>query len=339
MVDRAFAPVGVVVFGVSTPFVYWGFAVVLSVVEAIAGKTLHLHVSSLEQLREGFARRDGGSVVVTTDLPDSDLAAFAFESGLPLIAFLDDPDTLLDWTMESRGMNCEDAARFCSRMYSSLSPSLKVTRKLVVEHGRDLSPERLIEEIIEYLWPGRDKQLAEQTYAYLIENGKTEPFPTEMARSEDDTESYRQAARAAIASYAGLLRGREPNEIIWPLNLFYPPDNRPWRSPIDLMGPARVLFYGPYMSLPIGEWAARVEFEIEGALSGVEVLADVRVNEITLEKTFEMPAKGIFAYDLDFRVDDPKHDVEIRLFMKKSAIEGKFLPRSVTVRPQKRETD
>ena len=167
MSDRVFAPVGVVVLGVSTPFAYWGFHLVRHVITAITDRTLHLHVSTLEQLREGFGTRDGGSVVVTSDLPDADLAAFVCESGLPLIVFSDKPEAMLDWTMQSRGLDPAAAARFSSRISSSLAPNFGARRKLVVSEAMAGSPKRVMADIIEFLWPGRDGRLAEATYEHL----------------------------------------------------------------------------------------------------------------------------------------------------------------------------
>ncbi len=86
----AFSSTGVVALGVSTRFVYWAFGIVQNVVEAISGPTLSLPISSLQQLREGFARRDGAGVVVTADFPDADLAEFVCASGLPPIVVTDD---------------------------------------------------------------------------------------------------------------------------------------------------------------------------------------------------------------------------------------------------------
>ncbi len=338
MGDRAFAPAGVVVFGVSTPFAYWGFGVVQAVVEAITDKTLQLHISSLAQLREGFARREGGSVVVTSDFPDADLASFVCEFGLPLIVFSDDPGVMLEWTMRSRDMNSMDAARLCSRIYSSLAPNVAAERKLVIPYSREVSPERAVSEIVEFLWPGRGEWLSARTFAFLAQSNRIPPYRSEEPVQPLAAEAA-QIALPAVASYADLLLGRLPAEIVWPLAMFARPDGRGWRDPIDLTGPARAVLYGPYMHLPVGDWTARVEFEIDRAVSGVEAMTDVRINEVVTEKSFEMPAKGIFAYELSFRVSDPHHDVEIRLFMKKSAIEGVFLPRSVRVRPQRREGD
>lgn len=335
MAERAFAPVEVVAFGVSTPFAYWGFGVVSAILEAITGTSLQLHVTGLAQLRDGFAQRGGGSVVVTSDFPDADLAEFVCASGLPLIVFADEPATVLDWTIRSRNMSAADAARLCSRIYSSLAPSLGAERKLIIVGAPGASARQIVAEIIEFLWPERGDRLAALTYEHLAGPGGIAPLPADAEEADGDPVAL-GTARTAIAGYADLLLGRWPEEMLWPLALFTRPDERPWGDPIELTGPARAVLYGPYMYLPVGDWAARVEFEIDGAVSGVEASTDVRINEVVAEKAFDMPAKGIFAYELSFRVADPHHAVEIRLFIKKSAIEGVFLPRSVRVRPQRR---
>jgi hypothetical protein len=76
-----------------------------------------------------------------------------------------------------------------------------------------------------------------------------------------------------------------------------------------------------------------VEFEIDQAISGVEAATDVFISEVLVEKVFVMPTKGIFAFELAFAMSDPRHPVEIRLFTKRSAIEGLLLVRSLVVRP------
>jgi hypothetical protein len=297
----------------------------------VAGKTLRLHISSLEQLRDGFARREGGSVLMTSDFPDADLAAFVCQSGLPLIVFSDDPAAALAWTAQSREMSAEDATRFCSRIYASLAPNLAASRKLVVHRRGEAAPERVAAGIIEFLWPGRGDWLVAGALAFLAEAGLLVEPPLAEREPVGDED-----ALAALTSYGEVLLGRWPEEIDWPLRLFTRPDGSAWTAPFDLTGPARVVLYGPYMHLPAGDWTARVEFEIDGAVSGVEAMTDVRLNEVVTEKFFEMPAKGIYAYDLNFHVSDPHHAVEIRLFTRRSVIEGVFLPRSVRVRPQRR---
>ncbi|MDE3177267.1 MAG: hypothetical protein KGM15_14285 [Pseudomonadota bacterium] len=343
MPRRPFSPIGVAVFGVPTLFAHWGFNVVRSIVEAISGPTLHLHITSLDQLREGFGRREGGSVVLTSDLPEAELVKFVCDSDLPIVTFSEASDDLLDWIVTSRNPNILEAARFCTYSLCALARPFAMERALKIVGRRGDTPGPTISAIVEHLFPGRGEWLADSTFDHLVEEGAINSATTvdwnsyrahqESANfSASDAETLKEM-RLAIASYADLMDGRLPREIIWPPELFYRQDGRAARSAFDLTGPARILFYGPYMQLPIGNWIVRVEFEIDEAVSGVEAMTDIYINEVVTEKTFEMPQKGIFAYDLRFQVTDPHSAVQIRLFTKRSAIEGVFLPRSVRVRP------
>jgi hypothetical protein len=222
---------------------------------------------------------------------------------------------MLDWTLQSRGLGEADAARLCSRVCSALAPALQARRRLAVAPAA--SPGRIVADVLEFLWPGQ---------------GRAPDFALPSRPAPRDAPPPAELA-AVLAPYAELTRGRRPAEIVWPLDLFTRVDGRSWREPFELAGPARALIYGPYMHLPAGAWTARVEFEIDGALSGVEASTDVRLHEVVAEKSFVMPAKGVFAYDLDFEARDPHQPVEVRLFLRKAAIEGVFLPRSVRLRP------
>jgi hypothetical protein len=319
---RAEPALAVAVLGVSTPFAYWGFHLVRAIVEAVAGPTLALHTTGLAELRAGSARRDGGNVVMSSDLPDAELARFVSGADLPVIVFSDDAGLMFDWTMQSRGLGAQDAARLCSRVCSSLSPALEARRRLVV--APLAAPAEVVSAILAFLWPRRSGGLESLAFEPPAPCG---PVACGLLRTE---------MTAALAAYADLTLGRKPDEIVWPLSLFTRGDGRSWRAPFDLAGPARALLYGPYMHLPVGDWTARVEFEIAGALSGVEATTDVRTHEVVTQKAFALPAKGVFAYDLSFAVRDPHHPVEIRLFLRKAAIEGVFLARSVKLRPQRR---
>lgn len=336
----AVAPVGVAVFGVSTPFAYWGFHLVLEIVHAAAGETLHLHISNFQQLHDRFGEREGGSLVVTSDFPDQDLFDFLLSSALPLIAFGDDVDEMIDWTAHSRRMSTENAVRFCCNITCVLAPAFLAPRALLLRPGG--SAQAVVAAIVAHLCPHADEHLAPRLYERLVREGKLSPdgpanWRLDVGASESGAASVdpERAAdmKTALASYAGVFSGRFPPEVVWPVSLFTCPDVEHWREPIDLTGPARAVMYGPYLHLPPGGWVARVEFEIDEALSGVEAATDVFISEVLVQKVFLMPAKGIFAYELAFAVSDPRHAVEIRLFTKRSAIEGRLLVRSVTVRP------
>ena len=64
----------------------------------------------------------------------------------------------------------------------------------------------------------------------------------------------------------------------------------------------------------------------------LDVIVRLLNGEVVTEKALVLPANGVFAYDLGFDIRDPHQPVEIRLFLRKAAIEGVFLLRSVKVR-------
>ena len=336
----AAAPLGVAVFGVSTPFAYWGFYLVREIVEAATGATLHLHVTNLQQLHARFEERGAGSIVVTSDFPDADLLDFLLPSPLPLVVFADSTGDFVDWTVHSRRMSVPNAVRFCCNITCVLTPAFLSPKALIISPTSP--PATIVAEIVAHLFPNADKGLAGGIYDALVGAGRLSPegpadwrLSAETPKNELAPADPERAAetKSGLASYATIFSGRLPSEIVWPVALFTCPDTEHWREPIDLMGPARIIMYGPYLHLPAGKWIARVEFEIDEAISGVEAATDVFISEVLVEKVFVMPTKGIFAYELAFAVNDPRHAVEIRLLTKRSAIEGLLLVRSVVVRP------
>src|ERR1700710_1521089 len=83
---------------------------------------------------------------------------------------------------------------------------------------------------------------------------------------------------------------------------------------VDLLGPARLLIWGPYLHLPKGRWRASMEFEVVGNLSPNQVIADVLVGgEFAGIGTFDLPERGVFAWSLAFVVADVEKAIEVRL--------------------------
>jgi hypothetical protein len=63
-------------FGTSTIFGYWGFSILGHTLDALYGAHHRIHCLSLGELRDGWSAREGRPVLVTSDLPDSNLAKF-----------------------------------------------------------------------------------------------------------------------------------------------------------------------------------------------------------------------------------------------------------------------
>jgi hypothetical protein len=146
-----------------------------------------------------------------------------------------------------------------------------------------------------------------------------------------ERESYKQIA----ADYQPMLDRSPIREIVWPAAILYSatPGFRTDKS-LDLLGPARLLVWGPYMHLTRGHWTASMEFEVVGNLSPNSVIADVLVGgEFAGLGEFDLPERGVYTWRLAFEVADVAKPIEVRLTLDKAAIEGAFLLRQVRVQP------
>ena len=124
-------------------------------------------------------------------------------------------------------------------------------------------------------------------------------------------ESYKQIA----ADYQNILDRSPVREIVWPAAILYSaaPGFRT-DKPLDLLGPARLLVWGPYMHLTKGRWMANMEFEVVGNFSPNSVIADVLVGgEFAGLGEFDLPERGVYTWRLAFEVADVAKPIEVRL--------------------------
>lgn len=97
-------------------------------------------------------------------------------------------------------------------------------------------------------------------------------------------------------------------------------------EPIDATGRNRLLIYGPFVSLPAGDWTARCVYSFSPGLIGTPMTVDVIhfVGGFTeLARTsFVVTSAGRFDVDVRFVLTEPSAVLEIRLFSDKAIFDG-----------------
>ena len=334
-------------FGTSTPFAYWGFATLCKIVGALTGDVIRIHGTTLGELREGWGARDGRSVVFTTDLPEKSLCDFFLGNRVRTIVFLDDPRDAVMWAIASRALTVEQALRFSTRAFSAISEPSADDASLIVPRWADTDIRDLIRDISVHLGgDGGDEEVDLILRAGL--DGYVADTPSKVedclarcgirgAIQNQEPPEIGASAKAlvdrVVGGYRPLFHGSDLSNILWPNDLFFGADGKPAFAPIDIVGGARTLVWGPYMFLPRGRWKATVVFEVVDNFGNDPVIVDVRSDTVLVEKVIRMPKFGIFSYTMEFEVEDPNKPIEVRLVMTKGAIEGVFLLKGVAVTP------
>lgn len=91
---------------------------------------------------------------------------------------------------------------------------------------------------------------------------------------------------------------------------------------IEVAGRARIVAYGPYLPVPAGAWRATAWLGFSLDIGRLPFILEVDSGIAVSRGFFEAERGGIFSLDLDFRVADPLHPLELRLITQDSALEG-----------------
>jgi hypothetical protein len=335
------------VFGTPSPLTFWGIHVIRAIMHVVCGDYYYVHSVSMDDLRDAWFKRDAKSVLFVSDCPESEMSDLFLQYGAPIFAFADDPSNVLNHLIATGSHDPAMAARLTSRCFCTLSEILKApsafridgnyydtcVRSFVmqaVERATGEADINKIEQVMSIVSPGEDAystRVGEQILLHFSHK------PTSLHFASDSVDDTRQVISKSISQYQPLAVGAPLDQINWPIELFFfgEGSKRSSGSVIELVGPARFLIWGPYMHLPRGNWAARVEIEVVGNHTGSQLIVEVVAGVILATGLANLPAQGIFLLQIEFKVIEPQHAIEVRFSLQSGAIEGEFALRSVNM--------
>ena len=132
--------------------------------------------------------------------------------------------------------------------------------------------------------------------------------------------------RQTLVPLSDLVTGVASRPIVWPLACFYSGNHLGELAPpvFDVIGNARVLYYGPYFHLPQGAWRADIQMVAGGnapdTTFGVDVMAATQ--SVLARRKFRPPQDGLFELSIPFTVERVWERIEIRIWLLRSAMEG-----------------
>jgi hypothetical protein len=91
---------------------------------------------------------------------------------------------------------------------------------------------------------------------------------------------------------------------------------------IDVTGRARIIFYGPYLHLPQGQWKARVLIGFSQDIGGMPFTIEAYSTELLGKARIFAAHGGIFEFEFEARVTTPHEPIEVRIMSEQGAIEG-----------------
>jgi hypothetical protein len=337
----------IVMFGTRTPYGHFGFTILEHIMDVVYGDHYRIHCLDLLGLRNNWLGRDSRPVLVTSDRPDVELSKFLIASGFPCLAFVDEPDDAIASAIQVDGMHLHQAIRFSTQYFSCLGNAIPADKVRIFGsiHCHANSTE-LIEDILDEIFGIVDETVTARVLERMAPENHLRnklsvhelmtryvakallPGHARKLLPEEDQELI----KAVADGYRPIFEKREITPFEWPRDMFLASSDGPaYVGDVDLVGRARYIVWGPYLCLPAGAWRATIQFEVVDNISGNEIEADICIDmeDVVSIGRAVLPVVGIFEFGLDFSVINPTSPIEIRILLRKGAIEGRFGLRKV----------
>lgn len=327
--------------GTPSAFTEYGTNLVYNILAVVSGEVHHISACTPEQLKEGFRARNGRPVVLSSQELDIRIMNTLVNAGASIIVFAEGCDDSVPFVMNSRKTDIRLAIQIYSQSIACLAPYLsEPTVNILWRPNGATTFDRLLNDVCDALRIELDDAQRQRIFQYAIRTGEDAgavSIDELMSRFNPDMlakgahavslsrEDHRLVSKA-LESYMALFDSRLLH-FNWPVELFRD-SHRPEQSiygPIDLTGPARHLMFGPLLHLPPGYWRAHIVFMVSENLSGNILYADVVADsDVAGKGETPLPPSGVFSFEIDFVVRDPRQPVALRLVTQSGAIEGVF---------------
>jgi len=324
------------------------------IVEVIAkntlGETATVHAAAIEQLREAWSAMSASqrqAVVLYSDCPQPSLIKLLIDTGAPIVACIDDFAEVVGFQMINTGKDFVASVRISTLTLTAIEPLLQTHNLLKITPAKYDAPlEEIISELTDFynikITPGQFDAIIDRLGHGAGRNASLADFiaaefpewqPVEAALATL-TSSDRKLVKDLAEQYSAIAEGRAFDEVYWPRSFFQYGDvpERSMDGSILLTGPARIVFFGPYLHVPPGIWNAEVQIEVTDCRMDTIAYADIFNGEAVLSAvSMRFPRRGVYAFDIPFGSSNPHRPVEIRMHLLKGAIEGELLLHGVRI--------
>lgn len=316
-------------------------------VAVIAAQTIgmpyQVHASTKDQLSEvwkDIPQANRGSVLLFSDLPQLSLRQLLADSNIPTIICFDEFEEILSGLMSKTHPDFMTSLRIGTQCIVLTSELAATTKSLRMTSDRYDAPVMAIaREILDFFHIGYDDQhldklrktlCGDQGDATTLRDFIAAQIPNALTTPDFLTtlpSDQRHVLAEVAQAYNPLTKGRAMEAVTWQRRCFQDgdtPDRQLLGSKL-LVGPARCLFFGPYIHMPLGHWNCELEIEVNGCQADTMALVDVYDDEATAAVSMRLPRRGVYSIDIPFQVRRTDSHLQFRMMMLKGALEGELL--------------
>lgn len=296
-----------------------------------------VHSGDGDEILADLGRMHGEARAEIVTAPGRRIMDLVESRELVVTAVLDDPVDSVRYAMVARAMSFESALRHQARAACGHHLLLDNPAVLLIERG-SVKPARVV---LSSLMAHLKLRVRPDAEAALVEHfagpeGENLSLEEVLARHVDHYARLDQLKDIVATDEAAAVRqvlsplvhgavSSEVGPIAWPTRTFMLGDkpNEAATPVVDLTGGARVIYYGPYLFLPPGEWQARLVVAFSAEAKGIPFRLILMAKDRPIARvTFRPQDGGAFEATFTLRHVNPDHYLEIHLMIDEGTIEG-----------------
>ncbi|WP_137129515.1 hypothetical protein [Rhizobium sp. FY34] len=327
----------VATFGPPGAFVHWSLYALNTMTGILLGNYDYVSVATVQDFRTALASRQSNNVHLYTDAPERGLSSAFIQGRMPFLALNEDPADIIGFMLRTYDMDWKQAVRQTNLSFAATSELFVSPMALRISRSNGLTIGHFIRQVLQHLGLEASDEQFDHIVQRLLPDGTPaskveEAILSQIANSAPigtGLDLSGPELRIVEALHVSMRRGENgegPGEFRWPAELLLGKGGMDelLDQPIEMVGPARCLVYGPYLYLPIGVWELTLALEVDENGSGNSIDVDVFHGVVLHMETFKLPAKGRMALIIKFSVTEGREPVQIRVIQREGAIEGKL---------------
>jgi hypothetical protein len=273
-----------------------------------------------------------------TQFPSKSVQEITESGQLPIVAFIDHAAESLAHQLRISNCTFIDALR-ATTSAAAINPKLhRGVSTLIFHREAPMEPSPLLERTFEHLalplsmpqssalkdryaGVGPDKGDLEASFSRFV----SEYLPLGSALNELTAENL-TIVDQALAPLVEMGRSDDQHIVTWASALFLSGDQPNERAPVvaNVTGAARIIYYGPYLYLPSGDWEAEMTVGFSTDAIGSNFTIEVYSSELLARARFQVKETGLFKGKFYFTHSSLQDHLELRLRNDQGAIEGRI---------------
>lgn len=282
--------------------------------------------------------------LVGAQFPERSLVDWLIQERIPTLIVLDAPVMSVAWWMETTSADVLTAIPPITRSFAMIAEAVtNPYRAIITHHHAGIRIEDLFQHLGKFCI-GRPPRNLSMIFQRLelpshatLEHGIAKAYP--RAASLPDELGVTGKAREEIAMVCNplvpMLHGQIGEAMCWPPSIFL--DGRAYRRPApaiqELVGPARCLYYGPYLYLPRGHYVGEVAFGVSSEIRDMYLRIEAVSGESITDFSTRARKGGLYILPFEFSHDDASQHIEVRVLIDRGEIEGHLGLAHVSITP------